>query len=150
MLLESDLPLRVSRDACPGTIQESGTPPWNQDRAEQKGQQVMGTNYDWRTKVCQTCGHAAEEKHIGKSSAGWCFALHVYPEEGILTLENWITKWTADPQGVIRNEYEEVLSVEEMIEVITRRMRDAGEQDILVYGYVLRLFESERITNHLG
>ncbi|OGV93204.1 hypothetical protein A3B57_04245 [Microgenomates group bacterium RIFCSPLOWO2_01_FULL_47_10] len=35
-------------------------------------------------------------------------------------------------------------------EVITRRMRDAGEQDILVYGYVLRLFESERITNHLG
>ena len=82
----------------------------------------MGTNYVWRTGICPTCGHVAEERHIGKSSGGWCFALHVYPEEGILTLEDWMTKWTTDPQGVIRNEYEEVLSVEEMIAVITKRM----------------------------
>lgn len=37
----------------------------------------MGTNYYLRLGVCPQCGRAAEELHIGKSSAGWCFALHV-------------------------------------------------------------------------
>lgn len=29
------------------------------------------------------------ELHIGKSSAGWCFALHIHPDIGINGLENW-------------------------------------------------------------
>ena len=27
--------------------------------------------------------------HIGKSSGGWCFSLHVYPDHGIHTLADW-------------------------------------------------------------
>lgn len=27
--------------------------------------------------------------HIGKSSMGWCFALHILPDRGINTLEDW-------------------------------------------------------------
>ena len=27
--------------------------------------------------------------HVGKSSGGWCFSLHVYPEHGIKTLSDW-------------------------------------------------------------
>ena len=81
----------------------------------------MGTNYDWKAGICPTCGHAKEERHIGKYSGGWCFALHVYPEEEIYTLASWIKKWAEDPSGVIRNEYEEVISTDEMIDIITER-----------------------------
>lgn len=27
--------------------------------------------------------------HIGKSSAGWCFSLHIIPELGIRDLSDW-------------------------------------------------------------
>ena len=81
----------------------------------------MGTNYDWTAGICLTCGHAQEERHIGKSSAGWCFSLHMYPDNGIRALSDWIAKWKANPTGIIRNEYEEVIPVEEMIDIITNR-----------------------------
>jgi len=60
----------------------------------------MGTNYYLQKKsgTCQTCGHCSEDpKHIGKSSGGWCFSLHVYPEENITTV-------------TIVNEYGETIS----------------------------------------
>ena len=127
MLLESHVPFRISRNARPGTIQEPSTASWHQDRAEQEGEQVVGTNYDWRSKICLTCGHAAEERHIGKSSGGWCFALHVYPEEGIQSLADWMKKWAEDPHGVIRNEYDEIVPTEDMISTITRRSWPVGD-----------------------
>ena len=42
----------------------------------------MGTNYYLhrpRTNECEHCGRADEAPplHIGKSSSGWCFSLHV-------------------------------------------------------------------------
>ena len=36
----------------------------------------MGTNYYYRTNMCQTCGRF-EEAHIGKSSAGWQFSFQM-------------------------------------------------------------------------
>lgn len=48
----------------------------------------MGTNY-YLERTCECCGHGAQY-HIGKSSAGWCFALHVGTEAEPLIL----------PQGV--------------------------------------------------
>lgn len=39
----------------------------------------MGTNYYLR-KVCSTCGHAEEELHIGKQSAGWVFLWQGYDD----------------------------------------------------------------------
>lgn len=92
----------------------------------------MGTNYYWtkRENECKHCGRADEiNLHIGKSSGGWCFSLHVYPadefgycESGqpILTLEDWKTRF-ADPNSVITDEYGDVTSAEQMLNTITNR-----------------------------
>jgi len=54
----------------------------------------MGTNYYlYPASPCKACGRSYEAKHIGKSSAGWCFLLHVIPEEGINDLEDWKKLW---------------------------------------------------------
>jgi hypothetical protein len=82
----------------------------------------MGTNYYLHNpKPCQTCGHDPNEpKHIGKSSAGWVFSLHVYPEEGIHDLGDWEREWV---NGVIKDEYGSVVTVDEMRLVIMARAR---------------------------
>lgn len=50
----------------------------------------MGTNYYLHTKPdCECCGRGFEPLHIGKSSGGWCFSLHVMPEDNINTLDDW-------------------------------------------------------------
>jgi len=86
----------------------------------------MGTNYYLHTEPpCECCGKPrGEELHIGKSSGGWCFALHVVPEDSINTLDDWRALWT-QPGSSIRNEYGEKVTREEMERVITqRRWRD--------------------------
>lgn len=45
----------------------------------------MGTNY-YFARTCECCGHV-ERYHIGKSSAGWCFGLHVGTEAEPLEVE---------------------------------------------------------------
>jgi len=84
----------------------------------------MGTNYYLYEKtVCPTCGHTDEPLHIGKSSSGWCFSLHIYPDDGISTLQDWIERWSA-PNSVIQDEYGDNISLEEMLRIITERGRD--------------------------
>lgn len=79
----------------------------------------MGTNYYWEEKPpCKTCERPYEDRHIGKSSGGWCFALHVYPDEGINTLEDWKELWS---NGAIQDEYGDKVSKAEMLKVITNR-----------------------------
>lgn len=80
----------------------------------------MGTNYYWIEKRCSECKRG-EEIHIGKSSAGWCFGVHVYPENGIRRLENWKDKW-AKEKGFIRDEYNREIPMREMIKIIENRM----------------------------
>jgi hypothetical protein len=60
--------------------------------------------------------------HIGKSSMGWCFSLHVVPELGINTLEDWIRMFI-DPDRIIIDEYRETVSFLDMIRIITQRSR---------------------------
>lgn len=80
----------------------------------------MGTNYYMATKAaCKECGHQEPARHIGKSSAGWVFSLHVYPDEGINDLDDWKPLLAAAPE--IRDEYGEVISVEDMLATITQR-----------------------------
>jgi hypothetical protein len=82
----------------------------------------MGTNYYLHKEndTCPTCGHKEAPLHIGKSSAGWCFALAVYPDDGIRDLPNWIERWSAE--GVlIRDEYGQDVTPAEMLEVVTER-----------------------------
>lgn len=81
----------------------------------------MGTNYYLKTNKCEHCGRADEPVHIGKSSGGWCFSLHVIPEDGINSLADWEARW---PTGVIENEYGETITPEEMRKIITERSRE--------------------------
>jgi hypothetical protein len=82
----------------------------------------MGTNYYHHEKPpCPTCGHEGDEpRHIGKSSAGWCFSLHVHPEDGINNLADWKARWAA---GIIKDEYGDTITAEDMEHRITRRGR---------------------------
>jgi len=80
----------------------------------------MGTNYYMETEPCPHCGRSDEPVHIGKSSAGWCFALHVHPERNINSLADWQAEW-AKPGVRIVDEYETALSPVEMERVITVR-----------------------------
>ena len=89
----------------------------------------MGTNYYLHKKEdepCPHCGRKDEDApmHIGKSSGGWCFSLHVYPERGINTLEGWLPHFD---EGVIKNEYGNVITKEEMLDTITDRGSDTPE-----------------------
>ena len=90
----------------------------------------MGTNfYLYETPPCLTCGHCADEpRHIGKSSGGWCFALHVYPEDGIATLDDWKRIWSGK---TIKDEYGKLVTEEEMLNQITnRRSKPMTEQGL--------------------
>ena len=82
-----------------------------------KGGESMGTNYYHRTILCDKCGHYVK-KHIGKSSGGWCFGLHVYPDEHINDLQEWEFLWQT---GEIFDEYGEKITPAEMKSIITER-----------------------------
>lgn len=93
----------------------------------------MGMNYSWQPMApCEHCGRGYEEEqiHIGKSSSGWCFALHVYPEMGIRDLADWQAKWAT---GRIVNDSGEVLTPAQMLAIITERK--GPEDDKVPYGY---------------
>lgn len=88
----------------------------------------MGTNYYWvPQEPCPHCGRPYPGLHIGKSSAGWCFSLHVYPEcdvekpeDVIADLDDWRKRW-AQPGSYIENEYCERISPADMEKWITER-----------------------------
>jgi len=84
----------------------------------------MGTNFYWLKEEkppCECCGRPFDDArlHIGKSSVGWCFALHVVPEDGIHTLDDW--RELLKQPGRIEDEYGNSLSVEDMLARITDR-----------------------------
>jgi hypothetical protein len=83
----------------------------------------LGANYYLELNMCPTCGRPPERKHIGKSSAGWAFSLHV--GDGIDSLEDWERLFRV-PGNVITNEYRYGLTTEEMLQVITQRTNLRG------------------------
>lgn len=72
----------------------------------------MGTNYYFKKPF-------AKPLHIGKSSAGWCFSLHVMPEKGINSIFDWILVLTKP--GRILDEYGSTLTRQELIDRIADR-----------------------------
>lgn len=81
----------------------------------------MGTNYYLHEKPdCESCGRSFEPIHIGKSIGGWCFSLHVMPEDGINTLDDWRALW-GKPGSFVRNEYGEKVPIDELEGIITDR-----------------------------
>lgn len=91
----------------------------------------MGTNYYATSQPCPHCGRTDEPVHIGKSAAGWAFALHVIPDEGLITLDAWV-KYLEDK--VIADEYGNQLSLDEMLNKITKR--SWRQRDDAPLGYV--------------
>ena len=87
----------------------------------------MGTNYYLRYDCCERCGRADEQRHIGKSSFGWCFSLHV--EDELNSLDDWKREFQK-PNTRIYDEYPNPVTVEEMILIITER---AGAKSDLDY-----------------
>lgn len=83
----------------------------------------MGTNYYWyERKACELCGRHYDDQriHIGKSSGGWCFSIHVIPEKGINSLKDWIERFER-PGSIILNEYDETITANQMIKIIEDR-----------------------------
>jgi len=81
----------------------------------------MGTNYYLHPQAdCECCGRPFEPLHIGKSSGGWCFGLHVIPEEGIDSYDDWQERWSR-PGSFIRDEYGNAITIAEMKTIINER-----------------------------
>jgi hypothetical protein len=82
----------------------------------------MGTNYYFHEKpACPCCEREFESVHIGKSSGGWCFSLHVVPELGINSLDDWRARWIK-PGSSILNEYGDKVPIDEMESIVTDRV----------------------------
>ena len=80
----------------------------------------MGTNYYLIRNICGSCGRGDERMHIGKSSAGWCFSLHVEHEDHPRDLAEWRQAW-CEPHSEIRDEYGKLVAMDEMDRIITER-----------------------------
>ena len=87
----------------------------------------MGTNYYAERAAGDPCSHCgrfevAERLHIGKSSAGWCFSLHVIPERELNSLEDW-KEYLRQPNITIEDEYGRRHTLSELLDRITDRSR---------------------------
>lgn len=88
----------------------------------------MGTNYYlYDRPPCSACGREYDRIHIGKSSAGWVFSLHVIPEQGINGLDDWKHRWARDG-AYIEDEYGHRVSPSEMEAVILLRQWKPWEE----------------------
>lgn len=90
----------------------------------------MGTNYYLVTKkrpeIERKIFHMLSDGiHIGKSSYGWCFSLHVYPEHGINNLTDW-EALIESSKGNIYNEYSDSIDKHDFIYDIIYNRKWAG------------------------
>lgn len=120
----------------------------------------MGTNYYWHSGEgpeieCPHCGEKFAERvpdkspseglHIGKSSAGWAFALRIHPDQEITDLAGWKKKWA---KGRILSEYGDVLTVDEMMKAITQRSHPRGLRTVDESGYERFVYPGEQSYFH--
>lgn len=78
----------------------------------------MGTNYYFCPDAFR--GTNIGRIHIGKSSGGWCFSVHIYPDSGIETWEDWKSKFWYDGWHIL-DEYGASISIGGMIEIVEKR-----------------------------
>lgn len=87
----------------------------------------MSTNYYW-----QWDSPRRENLHIGQSSAGWTFSLHVIPDAGLIDLDKW-TELFGSGKGRILTDSGKVVSTKEMLGVITDRSWPLRERTAKFY-----------------
>lgn len=84
----------------------------------------MGTNY-YAVKNVPTTFECEWRIHIGKSSAGWLFLFqdceyfHTYPQ-----VVKWLDDNVRSGNYVLMNEYDEVVSVDDFIELVQKKQND--------------------------
>jgi hypothetical protein len=96
----------------------------------------MGTNYYLHENVCEHCGRGdGRPLHIGKSSGGWCFGLHVgemisavHDFIRIDGLDDWEELWSG-PGAVIKDEYGDPCDPVDMKRIILERSSSRRERD---------------------
>lgn len=88
----------------------------------------MGTNYYLHEyPPCACCKRPVKEPlHIGKSSGGWCFSLHVIPEAGIHGLRDWVALFGKEGARIV-DESGGDMEISEMLAIITQR-RSAADR----------------------
>jgi len=77
-------------------------------------------------KVKSDCPKIEKRLHIGKSSGGWCFALRVYPERGLVSLASWKNFFK---RHKLFDEYGRLVHADEMVNIITDRSFDGQWAD---------------------
>lgn len=86
----------------------------------------MSTNYYLELQPpCTCCDRPFDNLHIGKSSIGWAFSLHVDPDNGINNLDDWVRLWS-QPNAVIWDGYGHTLEPSAMLIAITERYHPRG------------------------
>ena len=75
----------------------------------------MGTNYYVATNHCECCDRYDEEYHIGKSSMGWAFSFHGYPDERLISWAAW-KEFLKDK--IIMDEYHERIDYDWFVKMI--------------------------------
>lgn len=89
----------------------------------------MGTNYYLlelnpnynQNEISNFIEPAYTQRHIGKSSGGWCFSLHVYPEIGITTLKDWKSYIKSSKTKLVIDEYDCKISLLKLYDIIENR-----------------------------
>jgi hypothetical protein len=78
----------------------------------------MGTNYYVKSERCNCCDHKPDDFHIGKSSYGWYFTMHV-----TYTITNFqdMLIFLVDNRYNIYNEYGDKVELEDIIRTICCR-----------------------------
>ena len=93
----------------------------------------MGTNYYCEnTTSCDVYDGKTEmiPLHIGKSSGGWCFMLHVIPSLNLNSLEDWKKYWAENAEvAMIKDEYGNDIPLDEMLNTITDRHWTAWREE---------------------
>ena len=88
----------------------------------------MGTNYYlYPQPDCECCGRPFEPLHIGKSSYGWHFSLHVMGDL-INDLQDW-QRLYSQTGAIIKDEYGKVVSPEEMTSIILEKKFTGNKPD---------------------
>ena len=76
----------------------------------------MGTNY-YVYGIAAKVRNGKHGKHFGKRSAGWDFALHVYPDEGINRLEDWLFL-LSDKNAEVRDDSGRKIKLKKLLRIV--------------------------------
>lgn len=75
---------------------------------------------------CLHCNRAYEPVLIGQDSAGWAFALFVYPSLEIYDIDDWVKLWSSEDMKII-DEYGTIIDKERMyIKIVSKISLNKG------------------------